>query len=192
MTENLNEVATLICKGFDDVGINYMSDTVSDEGAVVRVPFSAELAPLFLCDFIVPSDDSGVYMCVMDILHSIPEELLQDFNKLFDELNSKYRYIKFFYSPKGGGVQIHYDFPACTPKKALPEMAKELYLRTRLILNEAYPEIMKLMSTHWKIEKEVEREFDDTMRDMDFLIALREYQKDHAPELPNLIDGEVV
>ena len=71
-------------------------------------------------------------------------------------------------------------------------MAKELYLRTRLILNEAYPEIMKLMSTHWKIEKEVEREFDDTMRDMDFLIALREYQKDHAPDLPNLIDGEVV
>lgn len=127
-----------------------------------------------------------------DIIHSVPEELLQDFNKLFDDLNSKYRYVKFFYSPKGGGVQIHYDFPACTPKEALPEMVKELYLRTRLIVNEAYPEIMKLMSTHWKIEKEVELEFNDTMRDMDFLIALGEYQKNHAPDQPNVIDGEVV
>lgn len=131
------------------------------------------------------------YICVSWI-SSIPEELLQDFNKLFDDLNSKYRYIKFFYSTKGGGVQIHYDFPACTPKEALPEMTKELYLRTRLIVNEAYPEIMKLMSTHWKIEKEVEREIDDTMRDIGFLIALHEFQKEHASDQPNTIDEEVV
>lgn len=192
MIKKFNEVATLICKGFDEVDINYIADAVKDGSAVVRVPFLVECAPLFLCDFLVPSDDSGVYMCVMDIIHSVPEELSQDFNKLFDDLNSKYRYIKFFYSPKGGGVQIHYDFPACTPKEALPDMVKELYLRTRLIVNEAYPEIMKLMSTHWKIEKEVEQEFNDTMRDMDFLIALGEYQKNHAPDQPNVIDGEVV
>lgn len=47
MTENLNEVATLICKAFDEVDINYIADAVKD-GAVVRVPFPVECAPIFL------------------------------------------------------------------------------------------------------------------------------------------------
>lgn len=195
MCENLNENATLICKGFDEACIYYTAEHFDEQNDILRVPFPSKFGSVLLFDIIVPEATTDVTVSVMNIVSSLPDdkEIIEQFHKAFDELDDRYRCVKFFYNSIVGGVQAQYEFPACTPKSLLPEMAREVYMRFRRVVGEdAYPMFMKIMSTYWAAEKEAEAEARVTMRDLDFLVALSEHLKGHAPTMPDTIDGEVL
>lgn len=148
MCENLNENATLICKGFDEACIYYTAEHFDEQNDILRVPFTSKFGSVLLFDIIVPEATTDVTVSVMNIVSSLPDdkEIIEQFHKAFDELNDRCPCVKFFYNSIVGGVQAQYEFPACTPKSLLPEMAREVYMRFHRVVGEdAYPMFMKIM-----------------------------------------------
>ena len=86
------------------------------------------------------NENNDVAVRIQDMIN-VPEDKLSKVIELCNALNTQYRYLKFYVG--NGKVNVEYDFPASTPDDAIGDMAKEIYLRTRVIMNEVYSVFMK-------------------------------------------------
>ncbi len=135
---------TQIAQAFDESSIKYVVRSDSDDYPT----FEVVIARFLIEDGVVISllfttrnnENNDVAVRIQDMIN-VPEDKLSKVIELCNALNTQYRYLKFYVG--NGKVNVEYDFPASTPDDAIGDMAKEIYLRTRVIMNEVYSVFMK-------------------------------------------------
>lgn len=75
-------------------------------------------------------------------LAKFPQPKLDAGYKLENELNDKYKYVKFTID-KDGDLAVQWDLPDNVPNEAVGRTGVEILLRMFKIIDDAYPEIMK-------------------------------------------------
>ena len=133
----------LIAETFEDHGIKF---GVESHGGVemLLAGFPIECGPNVLVSFASHDDDNDVSIRLFSLLSGIPDEKRLDVMTACNELNRKARYIKC-YIDSDGDVNIEYDIPVRCPDEAIGEVALEMLLRLKKILDGEYGHFMRAL-----------------------------------------------
>ncbi|MBQ6174130.1 MAG: YbjN domain-containing protein [Clostridia bacterium] len=95
--------------------------------------------------FFSRSDANDVDIRVLNLgMLAVPEERKADLLVTLNELNCKYRFVKFsLYSD--GSITVSYDIGTAVSLDDLGEVCREMFIRLISILDEVYPVIMKTL-----------------------------------------------
>ena len=91
---------------------------------------------------IVAVGNDGEFSILSDRFVKIPQQKIQAGYKLVNELNNKYKYVKFVVDDDGD-VSARWDLPDNVPLEAVGRTGLEILLRMFKIIDDAYPEVMK-------------------------------------------------
>ena len=130
-----------ISEAFDEHDIKYRifeADETSRVGADVQVGYTA-----FCIWFISSDDDSDVAVRVPNFVRFRTEEEKKRILRVVNEMNRKYRYIKFSLIPHENSVILEYDFPAST--QDIGKTSIEIFHRMIQIAHESYQNFMKAL-----------------------------------------------
>lgn len=114
-----------------------------DQGnlSAVLVGYNGKVAKNVMVHFISHADTNDVAVRI-PVLATAPEEKFLDILELINTLNLRFRYIKLALSPKYD-VILSCDVPLRTSN--VGDVCLELFARLMQIVDELYPEIMKLI-----------------------------------------------
>lgn len=111
----------------------------------VEITFNGKVVKGAVIMFISANDQADVTVRVPNFGSvTVPDdrhfEVLEELNRL----NVKYRHIKFCLQ-NDNSIQAMYDIPASLPMDGIGETAREVFARMVKMLDEAYPEVMKVV-----------------------------------------------
>lgn len=109
--------------------------------SAVLVVFNGKTAKNVMVHFISHADSNDVAVRI-PVLATAPEEKFLDVLELINTLNLRFRYIKLALSPKYD-IILSCDIPQRTSN--LGDVCLELFARIMQIVDELYPELMKLI-----------------------------------------------
>lgn len=90
------------------------------------------------------NNDVNIYT---DEFVSYPENKREAGLQMINELNRRYRFIKFVMDPEDGAIHMECFIPLSIGDKELPEAAAEMLVRIAQTISDAYPQIMKSIWT---------------------------------------------
>jgi hypothetical protein len=118
-------------------GLKVFTDE-NERSSEVWLQFGIKNGGNYRIKFISTDDDNDVAVRVFNLLH-VEEDQKSKLISALNELNIKYRYVKFCCS-NDGDINIEYDFPV---RCVAPEScAEELIMRFANIINDAYSILM--------------------------------------------------
>lgn len=91
---------------------------------------------------IIALGNDGEFRILSGSFVKIPQQKIQAGYKLVNELNNKYKYVKFAVDDDGD-VSVQWDLPDNVPLEAVGKTGVEILLRMFKIIDDAYPEVMK-------------------------------------------------
>lgn len=116
----------------------------TDEGeksSEVWLQFGIDNGGSYRIKFISIDEDNDVAVRVYSLLH-VKEDKITSICKAINEINCRFRYVKFCCT-EDGNVNVEYDFPVSCSNPA--ESAREIITRLVRIIDEAYPLLMRAM-----------------------------------------------
>ncbi len=111
----------------------------NDRSSRVWLQWGIDNGPNYRIQFISTDDDSDVSVRVYGLVN-VTEAQKSKLVMACNELNSKYRFVKFVID-KDLDLNVEYDFPVDTI--SVESCAEEIMLRFVKIIREAYPELMR-------------------------------------------------
>lgn len=135
------KATTLIEKEFKKSGIKCSTHEISSF-SFVEAGFTGENCT-FKLRFISTDNDNDVKVLTEDLV-KIPSNKLDSAYKVINSFNAKYKYAKFSVS-SSNAVTAEYDFAVATPSEAVGPIAVETALRFAKIVDDGYPEIMRVV-----------------------------------------------
>ncbi len=108
---------------------------------IVWLQFGIKNGGSYRIRFISKDDDNAVAVRVFGLL-KIDDSHTNKLLPILNQLNCKYRYVKFVLDQEGD-INVEYDYLLCCPNPAAS--AKEIVIRIVQIINESYPELMRAM-----------------------------------------------
>ena len=135
----------LIAETFEKRGVKF--DVVSHYGSEQLLAyFSVDCGPNVIMRFISRDNDNDVAARIFGLITNIPKEKRTRVLDACNALNCKYRYLKC-YPDSVGNITVDYDFPVHSPDNAIGEMAFEILLHMKHILDSGYSIFMKALYT---------------------------------------------
>lgn len=122
---------------FDSKGFNY---DMSDDGMAITTGFALENCEGVKILIVFDDDDHSVAIRALNIV-KIPDAKKDDMYTLVNELNRKFRWIKFVIDDEDNTINAEDD--AIIQLDSCGEEVFECSLHFAAIVDEAYPEIMK-------------------------------------------------
>lgn len=113
----------------------------SDKTSHVWLQFGIKNGGSYRIRFISHDDDNDVSVRVFSIV-TVDEERRPKVLPVINQLNSKFRFVKFVLD-NDGDINLEYDYLMDCPDPAAS--AKELIIRMVQIIDDAYPELMRAM-----------------------------------------------
>ena len=123
-----------------DDGLKVFTDE-SDTSSSVWLQFGIKNGGSYKIKFISTDNDNDVAVRVFALL-SVDDSQRDKLLPAINELNSKYRFVRFWVD-EDGDVNIGYDYPMHCPNPA--SSARELIIRIVKIVDDAYPLLMRAM-----------------------------------------------
>ncbi|MCI6093894.1 MAG: YbjN domain-containing protein [Christensenellales bacterium] len=131
-----------IARTFDREGIKYTTNTLSSGSSYVSASFTGDNAKGVDVSFLSSDNDNDVSVRAFSVVKfseaKIPAMIL-----LANQLNNKYRFVKFTVDTDDQDLNVEYDFPEKTDD--VGRTAVELFWRFAKIIDEAYPQMMKTL-----------------------------------------------
>ncbi len=93
---------------------------------------------------VISMESSNEIKIMSEDFAKVPPAKLSNAYELICDLNSKYRFAKFTID-KNGGICAQWDMVDNIPFVAIGKVAIEIVLRMWNIIDDAYPEIMKML-----------------------------------------------
>ncbi len=121
-------------------GLKVFTDE-SDKLSSVWLQFGLKSGGNYRIRFISTDDGNDVSVRVIGLIR-VEANQRADIINVLNELNRKYRYVKFV-CDNDNDINVEYDFPTSASNPA--ESALEMVLRVAKIIEEAYPEIMRTL-----------------------------------------------
>ncbi|MDD7367892.1 MAG: YbjN domain-containing protein [Clostridiales bacterium] len=131
-----------IIQEFDSANIKY--DAVDNQDAnysYVAASFKSKANTVVSIKFISNDDDGDAEVRAFSLAH-IPDERLAGALKLVNELNRRFRYVKFVIG-EDNDVNAEYDLPLRNAN--IGPCATEMFIRCMKIIDVALPELMHLI-----------------------------------------------
>lgn len=113
----------------------------TDSSSHVWLQFSVENGSSYRIYFISNDDDNDVSVRVYGLI-SVDESRREKLIPVINDLNCKYRYVKFVLD-NDGDVNIEYDYPIRCLNPAAS--AGEIVLRFTKIIDDSYPTLMRAL-----------------------------------------------
>lgn len=117
----------------------FMDETDSSSNAWLQ--FGVKNGGSYKIRFISRDDDNDVAVRVYSLIN-VDEPRRIKMLPLLNDLNCKYRYVKFVLD-KDGDVNLEYDYPIHCPNPAAS--AGEIAVRFAKIIDDIYPELMRAL-----------------------------------------------
>ena len=131
-----NAAGKLFCAKLESKNLNYK--VMEKDYSVIRVGFSLDNTD---CDtYLIFGDDSEDLHLISRLDLKIPESKFEKMYKICNNLNKRFRWLKFFVNEDQNVIQAEDD--AVIQVESAAEEAFELMLRTNSIIDEAFPEVM--------------------------------------------------
>lgn len=109
-----------------------------DEMSMVETGFSGENTTGKIL-FVSTDDNNDVEVRSPKVVAQIPEDKKTAVLECLNNLNSKYRYIKYVLD----GKSIHAEYDVAVSAENIGEIAVEIFVRFAKIIDDSYPELMK-------------------------------------------------
>lgn len=136
-----NAAAKLFTSFIESEGLKFDVCNPDEEGNVVHLGYSLDNTHVDIyVDFGEDNEDCHFYATNFV---TIPEDKRGIVYKLANELNNKYRFVKFTWDEEDGSLDCKAD--AVIQLDSCAEEAFELVIRTTQIIDDAYPTIMKAL-----------------------------------------------
>ena len=113
----------------------------SDTSSSVWLQFGIKNGGNYRIRFISKDDDNDVAVRVFSLVE-VDESKQAKVLPIINQLNSKYRFVKFVLD-SDGDINLEYDYLVRCPNPAVS--AREIVIRIVKIVDEAYPELMRAM-----------------------------------------------
>ena len=114
--------------------------------SVVEAGFSGDNIKGAIVRFFSRDEDNDVSVRVFDFGGiSVPAAKKDVIIEKINEMNHKYRYVKFVFLNDDNSINVEYDLPTSTPANGVGEICREIFIRLMNILDEAYPEFMRAL-----------------------------------------------
>ncbi|MGI6633917.1 MAG: YbjN domain-containing protein [Christensenellales bacterium] len=126
--------------GLKKIGLKVFTEEYSNSSEA-WVGFNVDNGPSYKIHFISNDNDNDVSVRVYGLLRVDENNRIKLLTTL-NELNAKYRYVKFV-CDEDGDINIEYDFPVMGSSPA--ESAKEIVARFAKIIDDSYPVLMRAM-----------------------------------------------
>jgi hypothetical protein len=124
----------------EDGGLKVFTDE-TETSSNAWLQFGIKNGGSYRIRFISRDDDNDVAVRIFSLV-TIDKEKQDKVLPVINNLNNKYRYVKFILD-NDGDVNVEYDYLVKCPDPAVS--AKELIIRIVKIVDEAYPELMRAM-----------------------------------------------
>ena len=136
----MHQATMEICQEFDRVKIKYdVVDNQDRDFSYVDANFKSERGTIVSIKFVSEDDDADVQVRAFSLAH-VPDERLGDVLKVINNLNCKYRFVKFLID-RENDVALECDLPMNNAN--IGPCATEMFIRSMKIIDEALPEIMR-------------------------------------------------
>jgi len=113
----------------------------TDTSSNVWLQFGIKNGGNYRIRFISKDDDNDVAVRVFSLVE-VDESKQAKVLPIINQLNSKYRFVKFVLD-SDGDINLEYDYLVRCPNPAVS--AREIVIRIVKIVDEAYPELMRAM-----------------------------------------------
>ena len=130
----------LIQAAMDEKGIKYAVDE-TDRSSFLTAAFGVDNGPNVSVRFISNDNDNDVAVRLYCLLNSVSEDKCANVLKVINELNCKYRFVKFVLD-KDNDVSIECDIPLESGDEYVGKEACEIFIRIMKIADDAYPQLM--------------------------------------------------
>lgn len=137
----MRKATVLIEKALKGAGLKCQAIDLN-EFSFVEAGFSGDNCT-FKLRFISPDDDNDVKAMTEDFA-KFPQNKLAAGYELINSLNRKYKYAKFTID-SNGAVSAQFDFPVRTSSETLGDEAIEIAIRFSKIIDDVYPDIMRVI-----------------------------------------------
>ena len=107
---------------------------------VIETGFSGEKTTVKIRFISVGND--GEFKILSEAFTKFPDEKLMEGYALVNELNRKYKYVKFTID-NDGDMTAQWDLPDNVPNEAVGRTGVEILIRMFQIIDDVYPEVMK-------------------------------------------------
>ena len=124
----------------NDEGLKVFIDE-TDNTSAAWLQFGIKNGGSYRIRFISKDDDNDVAVRIFELV-SVDKSQFAKVLPVINNLNAKYRYVKFVLD-NDGDVNVEYDYLMRCPDPAASAM--ELIIRIVKIVDEAYPELMRAM-----------------------------------------------
>lgn len=135
------QATTWIAAAFDAKGWKYETSENPGKSSRLVTRWNGENIQTVELAYISTDDDNDVAVRCFRIAQ-VPQNKMENVRKVLNELNNKYRYVKFVVDDEQD-VNCEYDLPIAT--EAVGACCTEMCIRMVQIIDEAYPEIMKAL-----------------------------------------------
>ena len=130
----LNTCANKFAKFLEEKGLHFDTNTTNTGRSVVSFPYDGKVARIFF------GGEEGTYMSIYLVFESVPEEKTMDLLVVCNELNNKYKWVKFYLDDENDLVL---EDDAILTVATAPDEVFELMIRMFEIEKEVKPQIMK-------------------------------------------------
>lgn len=113
----------------------------NEKNSSVWVQFAIDNGPTYRIKFISTDDDNDVAVRVFSLV-TVAEDKRIQLATVLNELNGKFRFVKF-YIDSDGGINVEYDYPLRSSDPS--ESAEEMIVHFVKIIDDAYPVLMRAM-----------------------------------------------
>lgn len=119
-------------------------ETKDGKFSAVEAGFNGKNTHHVFVNFISTDDGSDFAMRVFSFC-TVPEDREEAAIRCVNDLNNKFRFLRFVYLPEERRIDVAYDMLQELGTERVGPMARELFLRTIQILDTAYPVLMKAL-----------------------------------------------
>ena len=131
-----------IARTFDREGIKYTTNTLSSRSSYVSASFTGDNAKGVDVSFLSSDHANDASVRAFSVV-KLSEAKIPAMILLANQLNNKYRFVKFTVDTDDQALNVDYDFRAKTHDVGRTAVA--LFWRFAKIIDEAYPQMMKTL-----------------------------------------------
>lgn len=131
-----------IARTFDREGIKYSTGTLDSGSSYVSASFTGDNVKSVDVVFLSSDNDNDVSVRAYSVV-KFSESKSAAMILLANQLNNKYRFVKFTVDTDDRDMNVEYDFPEKTDD--VGRTAVELFWRFAKIIDAAYPQMMKIL-----------------------------------------------
>lgn len=141
------KATNLIAEKFEDCGFDF--EVRENEGSRenisrIVIKFGVAGSGYAAINFLSSDDDNDVSVRAYQLISQIPEGKRPRMLEACNRVMHRKRYLKFVIDDDGD-LNVEYDFPQKLSDDMVPEIALEMLVRMRKILDEEYPYLMKAL-----------------------------------------------